>query len=185
MPTFIGWYLCGPRACLNFELLAVQDSTLFNGTARWNVTNIFKDTLQLIHSQYKTFYAAVCMSGPFFFLLTNNTSNDSALNCSQVSCHLSSCQVNETTVTVVRVPDLLPIPVNQLVPSCSCRSKIIVAASAVAVEIAISQVAAVASTADSLAGQFATAFERSPNPLMSIFVMAFSNLTRPPFYKSS
>lgn len=35
--TFTGWYLCGLHACLNFVSLAVQDSILFNSTARWKI----------------------------------------------------------------------------------------------------------------------------------------------------
>ena len=80
------------------------------------------------------------------------------------SCHLSSCWVNKTIASVVRVLGLVLIPVNQLVQSCPPHPDFGIIAAIVATivtavtpttaaRIAISQMVAVASTVDPLAGQ--------------------------------
>lgn len=114
------------------------------------------------------------MSGPFWFILTNHTLNDSIRNCSQVSCYLNSCWADDTVAVIVYVPGLVSMPVNithndQLVLSRLHQDFEITAlvmitivtsvASAAAAKIVISQSAAVASTADSLARQVAIALE--------------------------
>lgn len=99
-------------------------------------------------SQNKTFHAAACMSGPFLFLLISYSLNDSVLKCSQVLCHLKICWANETTVAVVQVPGLVPIPLNQLVlavPTETLRSP---SAASVTTRIVINQTAFVANTVD-------------------------------------
>lgn len=90
------------------------------------------------------------MSGPFFFLLTNHTSNDSALNCLQVSCHLNSCWANKSTARGL----------GSRLGACPSESAgaepslpIPTAVEATIVTTAASTPAAAASTVDSLTGQ--------------------------------
>ena len=73
----------------------MQDSTLFNSTARWKTRAKIGLLMRLS--------------------VPNYTLNGSAFNCSQVLCLLNSCLANEMTDTVGQVPGLVPIPASQLV----------------------------------------------------------------------
>ncbi|KAM7338223.1 hypothetical protein ACRRTK_001707 [Alexandromys fortis] len=92
---------------------------------------------------------------------------------------------------VVQVPGLVPIPVNQLVLSHPCQdfriteAIVSAAASTMAAKIAISRMATVASTVDSLARQVATALETQNSLNEHICQGIFQLNLQTALYKSS
>ena len=93
-PTFVGMFLCGPRACTDIRPLALQRGLAFNATARWNTSDIFETSLQINYAAGMNFsiVSLACVLPPFMFVSFNvSVGEDGVLDCSSSSCFLSNC----------------------------------------------------------------------------------------------